>query len=130
MKIKLIKNFDTDVPKLLAGFIAFSGLVGFLMTHDWQKSAWAIAVGLSQLLLIPEAINDERVQHLKLKAISVGFQVGLLAALLSYSFARHGVISVLVALDLVILVSSTALGLFYYWRWRDGREAKKADPGI
>jgi hypothetical protein len=81
--------------------------------------------GLAIFLLSREAVNDERVDHLKLKAISYGFSVGLLITLwtnvlskMLKSFVAMPTLSAFDALNLILVV---ALVMFHFWRWQDGR---------
>ena len=79
-----------------------------------------------------ESIHDERVEGLKLKAISAAFSVSftltlILNWLLNRDFdvtrdfdGRTGVWRSISAFDLIIVTMAVALALFHHWRRQDG----------
>ena len=81
---------------------------------------------LAMLLFSRERVHDERVEHLKLKAISYGLVASLLTASLCNTGSKMLKISyprlTLSAFEVLILILVIALSLFHYWRWQDGRE--------
>ena len=96
-----------------------------IFREPWPAASASIALALALIFFTREPNHDERVEQLKLKAISVGFGVGLIVMTI---FSLLGKIPLgithlpaLSGIDSMILVLLIALGLFYYWRWRDGR---------
>jgi hypothetical protein len=101
----------------------------------WPSISMMIVGALLMIFCAKEAVNDERVEHLKLKAAKAGLLFGTLAAMLLYvatmtsqageprsvrgdlSFAAVP----LSAFDVLILIMTITLGCYYYWRWQDGR---------
>ena len=98
----------------------------------WLRTSPAIAAGLMMIFFAREPVNDERVQDLKLKALSGAFSVGFTLALIVNWFLNRdlditrdfdgatGAWRSISAFDLIILTMAVALGLFHYWRLRDG----------
>jgi len=113
--------------KVLVGLQLLITLGGFLATGDsWASSSAIIAMLLAMLLFSRERVHDERVEHLKLQAISYGLAAGLLTASLLNTLRKMLKLSsprlTLSAFELLILILVISLSLFHYWRWRDGRE--------
>ena len=72
-----------------------------------------------------EPVEDERFEHLKLRAMRYGLLAGFIGASLHARASKPGrgstdQLQFLSALDLLVTAMSVALGLFRYWRWRDG----------
>jgi hypothetical protein len=121
------KPHNSVLLKVLVGLQLLITLGGFLASGDgWASSSSIIAMSLAILLFSRERVHDERVEHLKLKAISYGLVGGLLTAsllntgwkLLKLSSPRL----TLSAFEVLILILVISLSLFHYWRWQDGRE--------
>lgn len=91
-----------------------------------------ISQGLLLIFFSKERIDDERVQHLKMKALytTMGAAFGL-------TFAAYACVAMLLrgsapppselhrvvtAWDFLAGVLAVSLGLFYLFRWQDGRE--------
>ena len=103
---------------------------------SWIRTSSAIAAGLMMIFFSKEAINDERVQDLKLKAVSGAFSVSFTLTLILNWFLNRdfdvtrdfngatGVWRSISALDLIILTMVVALVLFHYWRLRDAAPAQ------
>lgn len=97
----------------------------------WGRTSAAIAAGLMMIFFSEEAIHDERVQDLKLKAVNAAFSVSFTITLIvnwflnrEFDIARDfdsatGVWRSISAFDLIILTIVTALVLFHYWRVQD-----------
>lgn len=98
----------------------------------WLRTSAALAGGLMLIFFAREPIHDERVQDLKLKAVSAAFSVGFALTLVVNWFlnrdfdvtrdldATTGVWRSISAFDLIIVTMAIALALFRYWRFRDG----------
>ena len=107
----------------------------------WSSISMMIVGALLMIFCAKEAVNDERVEHLKLKAAKTGLLFGTLVAMLFYvgimmsksaePRSVRGDLSVaavpLSAFDVLILIMTITLGCYYYWRWQDGRVADKSD---
>lgn len=104
----------------------------FVSWKVWPALSIGFAGALLLLYFTPERIEDERVEHLKLKAVQGGFGCSFSVALLLTWLGRRpgGGVSVPVylpsAFDLIIVAMLIALGLFYYWRWQDARPGPNA----
>jgi hypothetical protein len=97
----------------------------------WIRTSAAIAAGLMLIFFTREAIHDERVQDLKLKAISTAFSISFTLTLIvnwllnrDFDVTRDfdgttGVLRSISAFDLIILIMAVALGLFHFWRHQD-----------
>lgn len=102
---------------------------------SWPSVSMSIVGALLMIFCAREKVNDERVEHLKLKAAKVGLLVGTLLVMLTQlgaTMAKWGPaqpsgpglppmrmpLSAFDALSLVMLIT---LGCYYYWRWQDGR---------
>lgn len=107
--------------------LAASSVAGYFYVPkaNWPACSLVIAACLLVTFLGREKIEDERVEHLKLKAIKAAFAASfILVFLYTWLIAtirqegwRNQFLS---AFDLIILVMLIALGLFHYWRWQDG----------
>jgi hypothetical protein len=105
---------------------------------SWIRTSAAIAAGSMMIFFAKEAIDDERVQALKLKAISGAFSVSFALTLVFNWFLNRdfdvtrdfdgatGTWRSISALDLIILTTVIALGLFHYWRMQDSESAQTA----
>jgi uncharacterized membrane protein len=101
----------------------------------WNRTSAAVAAGLMMIFFSREAIDDERVQDLKLKAINAAFSVSfsltlIVNWLLNRDFdvtrdfdGRTAAWRSISAFDLIILTMVAALGLFHYWRVQDSGSA-------
>lgn len=100
--------------------------VWFIPNATWAGAAVMIAVCLMTAFFSPEKVEDERVEHLKLKALRIALVVsGFVVfgqAWLAKGLGRGVAIYYLSAFDLLIIAMLIALGLFHWWRWQDGRE--------
>jgi hypothetical protein len=98
---------------------------------SWIRTSAAIAAGL-MVFFSREAIYDERVQELKLHAVSTAFSVSFsLTLITNWLLSRNFDVSrdfdgtsmelrSISAFDLIIITMATPLALFHFWRWRDG----------
>jgi hypothetical protein len=97
----------------------------------WGRTSAALAGGLMMVFFSREAIHDERVDQLKLRALSAAFSVSFTATLLlnwllnrnfdvtrDFSGTEWRSIS---AFDLIVVTMTAALALFHYWRRVDGQ---------
>jgi hypothetical protein len=106
---------------------------------SWIRTSAAIAAGLMLVFFSQEAVHDERVRDLKLRAISTAFSVSftltlILNWLLNRDFdvsrdfdGRTGVLRTISAFDLIILTMLVALALYHYWRYEDGAVSSPAE---
>ena len=97
----------------------------------WIRTSAAIAGGLMMIFFSRERIQDERVQDLKLKALSTAFSVSFTLTLIVNWFLNRdfhpgrdfagatGVWRSISAFDLIVLTMLIALALFHYWRFQD-----------
>jgi hypothetical protein len=97
----------------------------------WIRTTAAIAGGLMMIFFSKERIHDERVQDLKLKALSAAFSVSFALTLIVNWFLNRdvdprrdfdgttGVLRSISAFELIALTMVVALGLFHYWRFQD-----------
>jgi hypothetical protein len=102
----------------------------------WIRTASAIAAGLMMIFFSKEAIDDERVQDLKLKAMSAAFSVSFALTLIvnwllnrDFDVTRDGGTGTwrsISAFDLIILTMVIALALFRYWRFQDSHDKDAA----
>lgn len=102
---------------------------------SWIRTSAALAAGLMLIFFSREAVHDERVQDLKLKAVSAAFSVSFTFTLIANWFLNRdfdptrdfsgatGVLRSISAFDLIILTMAVALGLFHYWRHLDAAPA-------
>jgi len=107
---------------------------------SWPSVSMSIANALLMIFCTREAVNDERVEHLKLRAAKTGLLFGTLVVMLvqvASTMSRsgqhrpeRGSLSAanvpLSAFDALILIMSITLACYYYWRWQDGRAAEKS----
>ena len=105
----------------------------------WIRTSAAIAGGLMMLFFAREAIDDERVRDLKLRAVASAFSVSFALTLIVNWFLNrdfdprrdfdgvHGVLRSISAFDLIAMTMIVALALFHLWRWQDGRTPQPAD---
>ena len=97
----------------------------------WIRTSAAVAGGLMMIFFSRERIHDERVQDLKLKALSAAFSVSFALTLIVNWFLNRdfhldrdfdgatGVWRSISAFDLIVLTMVIALALFQYWRLQD-----------
>lgn len=97
----------------------------------WIRTSAALAGGLMMIFFSRERVHDERVQDLKLKAVSAAFSVSFtLTLVINWGLnrdwdptrdfdGRTAVWRSISAFDLIILTMVVALALFHYWRVRD-----------
>jgi uncharacterized membrane protein len=102
----------------------------------WIRTSAALAGGLMMIFFSRERVHDERVQDLKLKAISAAFSVSFTLTLIinwwlnrdwdpTRDFdGRAAAWRSISALDLIIVTMVVALALFHYWRVRDDEPAE------
>ena len=98
----------------------------------WIRASAALAGGLMLVFFAKEAVEDERVQALKLRAISTAFSVSFtLTLIVNWLLNRDfdprrdfdgttGTLRSISAFDLIALTMIVALALFHYWRVQDG----------
>ena len=127
MKSSTTKGLGVVIVVLVAPLLHYVVPGAFLDLH----TSAAIAGGLMMVFFSRERIHDERVQDLKLKAISAAFSVSFaLTLILNWFLNRDGDITrdfdskamawrSMSALDLIIVTMVVALVLFHYWRWQD-----------
>ena len=110
---------------------------------SWIRTSAAIAGGLMMIFFSKEAIDDERVRDLKLKAVHTAFSISFTLTLIVNWFLNRefdprrdfdgatGVWRSISAFDLIILTMLAALGLFHYWRVQDAAagDTVVAPPG-
>ena len=101
----------------------------------WPSISMSIVGALLMIFCAKEAVNDERVEHLKLKAAKAGLLFGTLAVMLvqvasmmSQSGQPQSMRRILLiadvqlsAFDVLIVIMVLTLGCYYYWRWQDAR---------
>ncbi len=117
-----------------------TALLGLAAVHvvnsgyrDWNAGAdTAYVLGLLLLFFSRETVEDERVQELKLKALTVGFFTGwaIVGAVRFGTYLRDRQIAprTMSAYDAMLVMLAIAHGLFIWWRWRDGRDASDGPP--
>lgn len=103
----------------------------------WDRTSAALAGGLMMVFFSREAIHDERVDMLKLKAISAAFSVSFtLTLILNWLLNRDFDITrdfsgtawrSITAFDLIVVTITAALALFHYWRHVDGHVESAAE---
>ena len=64
------------------------GVAGLNYGYDRSATSMYLAASFAMFLLSKEVINDERVEHLKLKALRFGFGVGLVVTIWMYLFDK------------------------------------------
>jgi hypothetical protein len=100
----------------------------------WIRTSAALAGGLMMIFFSREPEDDERVQDLKLKAISLAFSVSFALTLIlnwllnrdfdvTRDFSGASAYRSISAFDLIVLTMAVALALFHYWRLQDGGAA-------
>lgn len=100
-----------------------------LPRSNWPVCSFMVAACLLGAFWGREKVEDERVEHLKLKAIKLAFGAAYILVFL-YTWAMSAIHGTAwhrhfpSAFDMIILMMAIALGLYHYWRWQDGREAK------
>jgi hypothetical protein len=107
---------------------------------SWMHTSAALAAGLMLIFFSREAVDDERVRDLKLKAMSAAFSASFALTLIVNWFLNRdfdprrdfdgttGVLRSISAFDLMIVIMIAAIGLFHYWRILDA-EAVPSEPG-
>jgi hypothetical protein len=98
---------------------------------DWHRGPDSFYVVLLFVLFVRrQKPDDERVRDLKLKALTVGFATGY-AATFGWKLHRHwqGSVGSLSAFDFMFVALATALALFHFWRWQDGRAGSEPEAG-
>ena len=120
---------------LLAVAIA-PGLHYLVPGASWMRTSAAIAAGLMLVFFSRESVHDERVEELKLKAMSGAFSVSFtLTLILNWLLNRDfdvtrdfdgttGIWRSISAFDLIILTMGVAMALFHYWRRQDAGAAQ------
>lgn len=94
---------------------------------EWVHASAVMAVGLGMFFFSRETVNDERVEQLKLKAVRTSFVPALVLTLVVNMFILNPqepdmVSRSLSAFDFAAIMMLASSGLFYFWRWQDGRE--------
>lgn len=89
MTIRATHPQANRVVRILGGFLLLLAGANLLLLprFGWSEASIMVVGGLFMLLFPPEATNDERVQSLKLKAISWGYAAGALGTLVYEGFA-------------------------------------------
>lgn len=99
--------------------------------RDWNSGAsGAYVLGLLLLFFLPDKIEDERVQSLKLKALTSAFfggwgLVGVIRFAL-YLGAKPALPPTISAYDAMFMMLVIAHVLFHFWRFQDGRSVPAA----
>ena len=99
---------------------------------EWVHASAVLAVGLGMFFFARETVDDERVEQLKLRAVRTSFAPALVLTLLTNMLILNPqepdiVTRSLSAFDFAAMVMLASSGLFYFWRWQDGREDKGAN---
>ena len=106
----------------------------------WIRTSCALAGGLLMIFFSRETVHDERVQDLKLKAVSAAFSISFTVTLVINWFLNRdfditrdfdgttGQWRSISAFDLIALTMAIALVLFHYWRAQDDQPVDFA-PG-
>jgi hypothetical protein len=99
---------------------------------DWSAGADTFYVMVLLILFFaPERIDDERVQELKLRSLTVAFAFGWATAgalrFASYLQDRDAVPRTISAYDAMFVVLLAANALFHFWRYADGRSQPDHD---
>ena len=97
---------------------------------DWSAGADTFYVMvLLVVFFAPEQVDDERVQTLKLRSLTVAFAFGWAVAgalrFASYLQDRAAVPRTVSAYDVMFVMLVAASALFHFWRFRDGRESEQ-----
>ena len=101
--------------------------------RDWNAGAdTAYVLALLLLFFSKETHDDERVQELKLKAVTIGFFVGWVVV----GAVRFGVYlqnrsvtpRTMSAYDAMLVMLLIAHALFHFWRYQDGRSVAPSRP--
>lgn len=100
---------------------------------DWNAGAdTAYVLVLLLLFFSRETADDERVQELKLKALTVGFFSGWAvvgaARFAVYLQDRHVAPRTMSAYDAMFVMLLIAHALFRFWRFQDGRCGASLEP--
>lgn len=130
---------SSSTTKRLGLVLALAGaplLHYFVPGASWLRTSAAIAAGLMLVFFTKEPVDDERVQDLKLKALSAAFSVSFTLTLILNWFLNRdfditrdfdgttGTWRSISAFDLIILTMAVALALFHYWRRQDADAAQ------
>jgi len=112
--------------KVLVGLQLMLAVGSYFFFHEaWPAASVSIALILALVFFSRERTHDERVEQLKLKAISYGIVFGLVVMTVVNILGKmlKGIASwpAFSGFDALIMVLLIALGLFHYWRWQDGR---------
>ncbi len=118
--------------KLLGFIIILLAAAAHLLNtgyRDWSSGAdTAYVLGLLFLFFARDKIEDERVQSLKLKALTVAFCAGWAVVgtirFILYLDARPVTPPSVSAYDAMILMLVIAHALFHWWRFQDGRPGR------
>lgn len=97
--------------------------------RDWNSGAdTAYVLALLLLFRAKEPVEDERVQTLRLRAISVAFFGGwIVTAMVRFAVYwqdRSVPPRTMSAYDVMFVMLMLAHALFRFWRWQDGRSAE------
>ena len=134
MSSSTVKRLGVLVVVVAAPLLHFVVPGGF-----WGRTSAALAGGLLMIFFSKEAIHDERVQDLKLRAIGTAFPMSFSQTLVvnwllnrDFDVTRDysgstGAWRSISAFDLIILTMAVALGLFYYWRFQDSHVPADTD---
>ena len=99
---------------------------------DWSAGADTFYVMVLLILFFaPERIDDERVQTLKLRSLTVAFAFGWAVAgalrFASYLRDRDAIPRTISGYDVMFVMLVAANALFHWWRFQDGR-SEETDP--
>jgi putative transcriptional regulator len=133
LAFKIARLFSTTRRVGLALVLAGAPLLQFIVPGaSWIRTSAAVAAGLMLVFFPREDVHDERVQELKLRAVSTAFSVSFTLTLVINWFLNRDfdvtrdfagptmTLRSISAFDLIIVTMATALALFNYWRWQDG----------
>jgi len=121
-----VKDYSRLKPLYLALAVVSAASYYFIPQSNWFSLSVMVGACLLATFFTPEKIEDERIEHLKLKAIRAAFATAFfLVFLLTGLFrGKERPDHFLSAFDMIILTMLIALGFFHYWRWQDGRAAR------
>jgi hypothetical protein len=113
--------------KIIAAVLVVIAAVAHLLNSgyaDWNAGNNSVYVLLMLgLFFTKEKPSDERVQELKLKALTVAFAVGYATTFsVKLALQQSAISGSMSAFDFMFVTLVTAFFLFHGWRWEDGRD--------
>lgn len=123
-----------DFHRLKPLFLALAALtaVGYFLIPGarWPVCSLLIAASLLAAFFTRERDEDERVEHLKLRALRTGF-ISSFLALFGHAWLvgiNAWIPATISAFDIISLTLLVALGLYHFWRWQDARPTRDDQP--